>query len=68
VHDVVLDDQWMKEPEIAETVGISKEHVGYISHEELDMKKTLCKMGAAFAHSRSKTHSHENLLRVLGAF
>jgi len=27
--------------EIAETIGISKEHVGYILHEELDMKK-LC--------------------------
>jgi hypothetical protein len=31
----------MKEREITETVGISKEHVGYILHEELDMKK-LC--------------------------
>jgi histone-lysine N-methyltransferase SETMAR len=27
--------------EIAETIGISNEHVGYIFHEELDMKK-LC--------------------------
>jgi histone-lysine N-methyltransferase SETMAR len=27
--------------EIAETIGISKERVGYILHEELDMKK-LC--------------------------
>jgi len=31
----------MKERKIAETVGISKEHVGCILHEELDMKK-LC--------------------------
>jgi histone-lysine N-methyltransferase SETMAR len=31
----------MKVREIAETIGISKEHVGYILHEELDMKK-LC--------------------------
>jgi hypothetical protein len=27
--------------EIAETIGISKERVGYILHKELDMKK-LC--------------------------
>jgi histone-lysine N-methyltransferase SETMAR len=41
VHDMVLNDRWMKVREIAETLGISKERVGYILHEELDMKK-LC--------------------------
>jgi len=41
VHGMVLDDQRMKVREIAEAIGISKEHVGYILHEELDMKK-LC--------------------------
>jgi len=38
---MVLDDRRMKVREIAETIGISKERVGYIFHEELDMKK-LC--------------------------
>jgi histone-lysine N-methyltransferase SETMAR len=38
---MVLDDRWMKVREIAETIGTSKEHVGYILHEELDMRK-LC--------------------------
>jgi hypothetical protein len=41
LHDMVLDDRRMKMRETAETVGISKECVGYIMHEELDMKK-LC--------------------------
>jgi transposase len=41
VHDMVLDDRQMKVREIAGTTGISKERVGYILHEELDMKK-LC--------------------------
>jgi hypothetical protein len=41
VYDMVLNDWRMKVREIAETIGISKEHVGYILHEELDMKK-LC--------------------------
>jgi len=41
VHHMVLDDRQMKVREIAETIGISKECVGYILHEELDMKK-LC--------------------------
>jgi len=39
VRDMVLDDRRMKMREIAETIGISKERVGYILHEELDMKK-----------------------------
>jgi histone-lysine N-methyltransferase SETMAR len=38
---MVLDDRRMTVREIAETIGISKEGVGYILHEELDMKK-LC--------------------------
>jgi histone-lysine N-methyltransferase SETMAR len=41
VHDMVLDDRRMKVREIVETICISKERVGYILHEELDMKK-LC--------------------------
>ena len=39
VHVMLLDDRRMKVREIAETIGISKESVGYILHEELDMKK-----------------------------
>jgi hypothetical protein len=41
LNNMVLDDRRIKVREIAETIGISKEHVGYILHEELDMKK-LC--------------------------
>jgi transposase len=43
VHDIVFDDWRMKVREIAETIGILKERVGYTSilHEELHMKK-LC--------------------------
>jgi len=37
---MVLDNRQIKVREIADTIGISKEHVGYILHE-LDMKK-LC--------------------------
>jgi histone-lysine N-methyltransferase SETMAR len=36
---MVLDDLRMKVRETAETIGISKERVGYILYEELDMKK-----------------------------
>ena len=36
---MLLDDRRMKVREIAETIGISKERVGYILREEMDMKK-----------------------------
>jgi DNA-binding Xre family transcriptional regulator len=39
VYDMILDDRRMKVRETAETIGISKERVGYILHEELGMKK-----------------------------
>ena len=41
VHDKVLHNRRMKVREIAETICILKVRVGYILHEELDMKK-LC--------------------------
>jgi hypothetical protein len=41
IIEQVHDDRRMKVREIAETIGISKERVGYILHEELDLKK-LC--------------------------
>jgi transposase len=44
MHDMILDDRRMKVLKIAETIGISKERVCYILHEELDMKK-LCVHG-----------------------
>jgi plasmid maintenance system antidote protein VapI len=38
---MILDDRQMEVREIAETIGISKERIGYILSEELDMTK-LC--------------------------
>ena len=37
VHDMVLDDWWMKVHEIDETIGISKERVGYTSYFKLSV-------------------------------
>jgi hypothetical protein len=36
---MLLDDRRMKLRWNAETIGISKERVGYILHKEMDMKK-----------------------------
>ena len=42
VRDMLLDDRRMKVREIVEFLGISKERIGNIFHEELN-KKALCK-------------------------
>ena len=39
IHDIVLADRRLKVREITATVGISKDCVGHILHEILDMKK-----------------------------
>ena len=56
---MVLYDRRMEVREIAETIGISKERVGYILHEELDMKKLCarwvpCLLTADQKHTRMK--------------
>jgi histone-lysine N-methyltransferase SETMAR len=57
VHDITLDDWRMKVREIAETIRISKERVGYIFHEELDMKK-LCARWVPRLLTADQKHTH----------
>jgi hypothetical protein len=61
VHDMVLDDRRMKVREIAETIGHFKRKCRLYFARRFGYEKALRKMGAALAHSRSKTHSLENL-------
>nr|WP_315898425.1 hypothetical protein [Proteus mirabilis]WNW22282.1 hypothetical protein RRU04_00030 [Proteus mirabilis] len=50
IHKMILNDRKMESIEIAEALKISKERVGHIIHQYLDMREALCKMGAARAH------------------
>jgi hypothetical protein len=54
---MVLDDWRVKVGEITETIGISKERVGYILHEELGMKK-LCtrRVSCLLTADQKRTH------------
>jgi hypothetical protein len=60
VHDMVLDDRQMKVREIVETIGISKECVGYILHKELDMKK-LCARWVPRLIIADQNHTYMNI-------
>jgi hypothetical protein len=42
-HKIILNNRKVKLIEIAQTLKISKEHVGYIVHEYLDMQKLCAK-------------------------
>jgi hypothetical protein len=61
VHDMLLDDWRMKVCEIAEIIGISKECVGYILHEELDMRKLCARCLPRLLTADQKCTSMKNL-------
>jgi hypothetical protein len=57
VHSMILDDRRISAKEIAETLAISRERVGYISQEILDMRKLSAKwapkyLNAVLKHDR----------------
>jgi len=39
IHELILEDRWISAKSIAEQLGISRERVGSIIHEDLDMRK-----------------------------
>jgi len=39
IHEIILEDRWILAKSIAEQLGISREWVGSIIHEDLDMRK-----------------------------
>ena len=56
IHDIGLNDPKVKVRELAEVVSISTQRVVNILHTHFVHEKGLCKMGAAIAHNRPKTH------------
>ena len=43
IHELILDDRRISTKSIAEQLGISRERVGSIIHEDLDMRKLSAK-------------------------
>ena len=43
IHELILEDSWISAKSIAEQLGISRERVGSIIHEDLDMRKLSAK-------------------------
>jgi len=56
IHELFLEDRWVSDKSIAEQLGISRERVGSIIHQELDMQKEdFREVGPAMSERGSKT-------------
>jgi hypothetical protein len=54
IHSVILDDRRISAKKLVETLAISRERVGYISHEILDMRKLSAKWVSKYLNAVQK--------------
>jgi len=70
IHELILEDRRISAKSIAEQLGISRERVGSIIHEDLDMRKLSAKRVPKCLKAnqkRQRCQSSEQLLELLGA-
>jgi len=65
IHDIVLADRRVKIREIANIVKISTERIQNVLRN-IGHEKAIGEMSAAFAHSGTKTESHDNFKALFG--
>jgi len=65
IHELILEDRWNSTKSIADQLGISRERVGSITHEDLDMRKLSAKWVLKCLNAdqkRQRCQSSEQLL------
>ena len=70
IHELILEDRWISDKSIAEELGISRERVGSIIHEDLDMWKLSAKWVPKCLKAdvkRQRRQSSEQLLEFFSA-
>ena len=67
IHQLILEDRWISAKSIDEQMGISRERVGSIIHENLDMRKVSAKW-ARNAWTRIKNVNGASRLRNVWNF
>jgi predicted HTH transcriptional regulator len=55
IHELILEDRRISAKSIAEQLGISRERVGSIIHEDLEMLKLCSEWGSEMPERGSKT-------------
>ena len=69
IHELILEDRRISAKSIAEKLGISRERVGSIIHENLDMRKLSAKWVPKCVNAdqkRQRCQSSEQLLKFFG--
>ena len=70
IHELILEDRWISAKSIAEQLGISRERVGSIIHEDFDMRKLSAKWVPKCLKTvdkRQRCQSSEQLLEFFSA-
>ena len=70
IHELILEDLWISAKSIAEQLGISRERVGSIIHEDLNMRKFSAKWVSKCLttdQKRQRGQSSEQLLEFFSA-
>jgi len=66
IHELILEDRRISDKSIAEQLGISREWVGSIIHEDLDMRKLSAKWVPKYLNAyqiRRQCHTYEQILQ-----
>lgn len=70
IHELILEDRRISAKSIAEQLGISRERVGSIIHEDLDMRKLSAKWVPKCLNAdqkRQRCQSSEQIWNYFGA-
>jgi len=68
IHEIILEDRQILSKSIAEQLGISRERVGSIIHEDLDMQKLSAKWVPKCLNTDQKRHPCRSSKQILDFF
>jgi len=68
IHEVISEDRWILAKSIAEQLGISREWVGSIIHENLDMRKLSAKWVLKYLNADKKCQWCQSFVQLLEFF
>ena len=68
IHELILEDCRISAKSIAEQLGISRERVGFIIHEDLDMRKLSAKWVPKYLNAGQKIQRWQSSEKLLEFF
>ena len=68
IHELIFEDRRISAKSIAEQVGISRERVESVIHEDLDMRKLSAKWVAKYLNADQKRQGCQSAEQILDFF